>query len=77
MSRNPRSVRGEVAWGLVWLVFFTAVVLFTMDPANRARNLAIFLPIAAAVYAVGAWFRLRASRRKREQERPDYRFTRP
>jgi hypothetical protein len=75
-TRKPATVRSEVVWTVVWLVAFTAIVLVTSDPANRIRDLMIFVPIAAAVSVAGSWFRLRATRRNRAPERPDYRFTR-
>jgi hypothetical protein len=72
-----RPLRSRLLSWLAYLAVFTVAGWITTEPSERVRTFAIYVPIAAVLYAGTQWFYARRDRRKRkEPQAPDYRLTR-
>ena len=53
----------NILGGLVWVAAHVAFIVLTGEPEDRARRIAIFVPLAVLFYASGLWMRARRATR--------------
>ena len=56
-------VKKNILGGLVWVAAYVAIIVLTGEPEDRARRIAIFMPLAVLFHAFGLWIRARGAKR--------------
>ena len=53
----------NILGGLVWVAAYVAFIVLMGEPEDRARQIAIFVPLAVLFYALGLWMRAKRAKR--------------